>query len=73
MDILKSLDGYKTYLGALGFALAALYYWQNGDPQHAYEYAMLALSIFGLRASIAKPVEVKPVEAKPTTPPADAK
>ncbi len=58
MDLSK-LDGYKTYIGAAGFGLLGVYYLVLGDTAHAMEYFMMAVSLYGMRQAIAKPVEVK--------------
>lgn len=68
--MLKSLDGYKSYIGAAGLLLAAWYFYQQGDTAHALELLAAAASVVGLRHALAKPVEVKAVEAKPADKPA---
>ncbi len=46
------LRGYKTYLGALGLALLALYHFANGDPDQGWARLMEALSLAGLRHAL---------------------
>lgn len=48
------LDGYKTYIGALGFGLIALYHLYLGQHDRAAEDALAALGLLGLRGAVAK-------------------
>lgn len=61
--LLKTLDGYKAYIGAAGLLLAAWYYYQQGDTAHAMELLALAGSVVGLRHALTK-TSSKPAEAK---------
>ncbi len=58
-DLLKLVDGYKTYLGAGGFALLGLFYLSQGLTDKAGEMFLAALGLVGLRSAVekAKPVE----------------
>lgn len=49
-----SLAGYKTYLGAVGFAVLALYYAYEGLNDKAVEMLLAALGLVGLRSAVAK-------------------
>lgn len=48
------LDGYKTYIGALGFGLIALYHLYLGQHDRAMEDVMAAIGLLGLRGAVAK-------------------
>ena len=49
------LPGWKSYIGALGALLLAAYYFlATEDRSRAYEFAILAWSIFSIRKAIAK-------------------
>lgn len=54
MNPLKLLDGYKTYIGAAGFALLGVYHLIQGEGAKATEYFAYALSILGIRHAITK-------------------
>lgn len=58
------LDGWKTYLAALG--LLGLSFWQfsQGQFELGTQSFMAALAAFGLRQAIDKPVVVKEEEKK---------
>lgn len=51
---LDFLSGYKTKIGAAGFALVALYYLLDGNMIEAGKMASLAIGLLGLRMAIEK-------------------
>lgn len=54
MDILDVLNGKKTYIGAVGFALVAIWYVLTGDMQAAGTAASMAIALAGIRHAIEK-------------------
>lgn len=53
-DLLKWLDGKKTFIGAAGFALLALYQFAEGHTDQALQSLLAALTALGLRSAVAK-------------------
>lgn len=53
-DMLSFLNGKKTYLGAVGFFLVAVYQTLQGDYVHAGEAFMAALTAVGIRHAVEK-------------------
>jgi hypothetical protein len=54
MSFLKSLDGYKTYVAAAGFAGLALYQFTQGDATAGFQSLLAALGAVGLRHAVSK-------------------
>lgn len=48
------LDGWKTYIAAIGLAGKAAWEFSQGDYANAYQSLLLALAAFGLRSAVAK-------------------
>ncbi len=46
------LQGKKTYIAAAGFAVLAAAAFVGGDTAGAFNYALQALGLFGLRSAI---------------------
>ena len=52
--VLKSLDGKKTYIGALAFVALAFYQFYSGMTQEALQSLVAAWTALGLRSAITK-------------------
>jgi hypothetical protein len=63
-DLLKKLDGKKTYLSALGLAALAVTQFMAGDYPGAAQSLLAALAAFGLRQAMQK-MEAHPAEDEP--------
>lgn len=67
-DLLKLLDGKKTYVAAALAALAAAYAAWQGEWAEAQRYAVLALGFAGLRHAIRRGEPCPPVPLDTQTP-----
>lgn len=54
MDILKALDGKKTYLGAIALVCLAMYQFYSGQMEQGFQSLTAAWTAMGLRSAIAK-------------------
>lgn len=54
MDILKLLNGKKTYIGAVAFACLAVYQFYSGQYQQGFQSLVAAWTAMGLRSAIAQ-------------------
>ena len=54
MALLGKLDGYKTYLGAIGLLALAIFQFATGNIPMGFHSLFLAITSSGLRAAIAK-------------------
>lgn len=54
MNPLNAVDGYKTYIAAVGLAALAVYQFSIGDVPSAVQSVMAALAAAGLRNAISK-------------------
>lgn len=60
MNPINWLDGYKTYLSALGLLGLAVYQASEGAYQLALQSFLAALAAFGLRQAVAKAAKRDP-------------
>ena len=56
-DLLKKLEGYKTYSAAIGLLGLAVYQFANEQYELGMQSLFAALAAFGLRSAIEKKVE----------------
>jgi hypothetical protein len=60
-DFWKSLQGKKTYIGAVAFVALALYQFYSGQPQSGFQSLVAAWTAMGLRMAMVSPQSPPPL------------